>query len=430
MLPAQMFLQNNPNIQQQNQPLNSSNVVEQQLHNHKKQMQNDNHGIEMIPENTDINRALSHSRKFASSVYDMKNRYGSNTTRASKITRPEFIEKVIDDEDFKQPQPTTTHPHAKQPNQIYKHQNSKDSTTASITHQHENDDDDNDKTSDISSNGELEDIPTDEIHKDNLSDDESSINKINSLKTDPITEYSDNSNESNHSGNGSLSNSNNNTHTHTNTNNNSTHTHTTTSSKEWLNIDLDIKRMNNYFSIGIDAELALSFHAARELHPERFNSRLYNKSVYFRAALKKFATLDIPDISSKIRLKIPHTNMHGGQEQRILKIPKGINAIVLLNIPSYAGGRKIWSASGSKFSKCDMADGVLEVVGLAIKDSIKIFTGVGVGTRLAQTESVEIDFMDDMAVQIDGEPWNQPPCKIKISALPNPQIVLSRASKK
>ena len=40
--------------------------------------------------------------------------------------------------------------------------------------------------------------------------------------------------------------------------------------------------MNNYFGLGLDADLCLDFHNAREEKPEKFNSRLHNKGFIFR----------------------------------------------------------------------------------------------------------------------------------------------------
>ncbi|XP_066023646.1 diacylglycerol kinase theta-like [Pocillopora verrucosa] len=51
--------------------------------------------------------------------------------------------------------------------------------------------------------------------------------------------------------------------------------------------DPSIFTMNNYFGIGIGAELCLDFHLQREKEPDKFQSRLHNKGVYFRAGIKK-----------------------------------------------------------------------------------------------------------------------------------------------
>ena len=45
-------------------------------------------------------------------------------------------------------------------------------------------------------------------------------------------------------------------------------------------LKLPLSVMNNYFSIGTDAKIALDFHLAREKNPALFSSQAMNKMRY------------------------------------------------------------------------------------------------------------------------------------------------------
>lgn len=65
------------------------------------------------------------------------------------------------------------------------------------------------------------------------------------------------------------------------------------------------KIINNYFSIGIDAKIALSFHTKREESPKKFNSRTVNKIWYAKfGADAMFDAGSCDDLPKKIKLEV------------------------------------------------------------------------------------------------------------------------------
>ena len=177
----------------------------------------------------------------------------------------------------------------------------------------------------------------------------------------------------------------------------------------------------NYFSIGFDAAVAFNFHVAREEHPERFTSPIYNKMVYLQNAP---AALSSPRLHNKLRIMVETDD--GKIEE--LQVPKNCRGLVLHNIQSYAGGNKL-----SAVGKAD--DGLIEVI--FISNVVRLATTAAVAPIApfvlfrvaAQTRQVWVRTKRALHCQVDGEPWFQSECVLKISHS-STNAILQKANKR
>ncbi|OQS02767.1 diacylglycerol kinase [Thraustotheca clavata] len=178
--------------------------------------------------------------------------------------------------------------------------------------------------------------------------------------------------------------------------------------------------LNNYFGVGVDAQVALEFHEQRERSPALFMSQFINKLWYSRFGAKNFITRTCAHLETKIELIC--------DGERIV-LPTGIEGVIIANINSYGGGSVLWhededneytfpQPNGQRryLGPSSQQDGLLDVV--AVYGTLhlgQLQVGLSKAIRLCQCKQIELKLLERLPVQIDGEPWMQDSCTIDIT---------------
>jgi hypothetical protein len=198
---------------------------------------------------------------------------------------------------------------------------------------------------------------------------------------------------------------------------------------------------NNYLSWGVDAQVQSDFHDKREGCRECFCCRPMNMCCMGMVGAANFCCCRARTLEAEVEIRDDE-----GRWTHV-PLPPGLRSIVLLNTPTYAGGRFLWGKSRlvregdapsrkkARAYECAttvqqrLDDGLFEIVG--VKDMLHlglVMMGVSRGIRLAQVSEARLTFLEPCYAQVDGEPYHDMPATYHIRPL-QPATIITRPDK-
>ncbi|CAI9787441.1 unnamed protein product [Fraxinus pennsylvanica] len=179
----------------------------------------------------------------------------------------------------------------------------------------------------------------------------------------------------------------------------------------------------NYFSIGMDAQVAYGFHHLRNEKPYLAQGPISNKLIYsgYSCTQGWFCTPCTSDpglrgLNNILRIYIKKVNCSGWEQ---IPVPSSVRAIVALNLPSYGSGRNPWGHLKPEylekrgFVDAHADDGFLEIFGLkqgwhASMVMSELISAKHIAQALAIRFELRGGSWKKAYMQMDGEPWKQP----------------------
>ncbi|CAG9133377.1 unnamed protein product [Plutella xylostella] len=160
--------------------------------------------------------------------------------------------------------------------------------------------------------------------------------------------------------------------------------------------------------VGVDAQVALNFHRERAQLLYRCASRTVSYIAYgLLGATRAFDDGGCEGLERRLSVRLD------GREP--LPLPP-LQALVLLNIPSWGAGVDLWSMGDeNEVGEQSISDGKLEVVGISSSIHIaRLQCGLAEPYRFAQASRVTMELSGSIAMQVDGEPWMQGAARISV----------------
>ncbi|KAL4335808.1 hypothetical protein GQ457_07G041650 [Hibiscus cannabinus] len=182
----------------------------------------------------------------------------------------------------------------------------------------------------------------------------------------------------------------------------------------------------NYFSIGMDAQVAYGFHHLRNEKPYLAHGPFTNKIIYsgYSCSQGWFLTPCTSDpglrgLKNILRMYIKRDSC---SEWERVPVPKSVRAIIALNLHNYGSGRNPWGdlkpeyLEKKGFVEARADDGILEILGLKQGwHASFVMVELISAKHIAQASSVRLEIRSgerkDVFMQMDGEPWKLPVSK-------------------